>query len=158
MLPVYVFAFVGSVDSLRALLRRRTNERTATTAIGVCLLLLIVADFAPRVGWEQIQSEHDWYAAAMSKVRDTLPPGARVASMRGTHHSVHLGRPVFNLRFGITRARSVEAVEAVIDRYRIDTVMLSPAIPMDREPIAYFRRRYGKPESVGEMLIWRVQD
>jgi hypothetical protein len=36
--------------------------------------------------------------------------------------------------------------------------MLSPAIPMDRAPIAYFRHRYGKPESVGEMLIWRVRD
>ena len=158
MLPVYVVAFVGSVDSLRTLLRRKTNERMATAAMGVCLLLLIVADFAPRAGWEQIRSEHAWYAAAMSKVRDALPPGARIASMRGMHYSVHLGRPVFNLHFGIARARSVEAAEAVIDRHRIDTVMLSPAIPMDRAPIAYFRHRYGKPESVGEMLIWRVRD
>jgi hypothetical protein len=158
MLPVYVFAFVGSIDSLRALLRRRTNERVATTAIGVCLLLLIVADFAPRAGWEKIRSEHAWYAAAMSKVRDALPPGARIASMRGTHYSVHLGRPVFNLRFGIARGSSVEGAEAVIDRYRIDTVMLSSAIPMDEAPIAYFQRRYGKPESVGEMLIWHVRD
>jgi hypothetical protein len=158
MLPVYVFAFVGSVDSLRALLRRRTNERTTTAAIGVCLLLLIVADFAPRAGWEQIRSEHAWYAAAMSKVRDALPPDARIASMRGMHYSVHLGRPVFNLRFGIARARGVEGAEAVIDRHRIDTVMLSPTIPTDRAPIAYFRHRYGTPESVGEMLIWRVRD
>jgi hypothetical protein len=158
MLPVYVIAFVGGVDSLRTLLRRRTNERMATAALGVCLLLLIVADFAPRAGWEQIRSEHTWYAAAMSKVRGTLPPDARIASMRGMHYSVHLGRPVFNLRFGIARARNVEAAEAVIDRHRIDTVMLSPAVPMDRAPIAYFRHRYGKPESVGEMLIWRVRD
>jgi hypothetical protein len=158
MLPVYIVAFVGSVDSLRALLRRRTNERMATTAIGACLLLLIAADFAPRGGWEQIRSEHARYAAAVSKVRDALPPGARIASMRGMHYSVHLGRPVFNLRFGIARARNVEGAEAVIDRHRIDTVMLSPAIPMDRAPIAYFRGRYGKPESVGEMLIWRVRN
>jgi hypothetical protein len=78
--------------------------------------------------------------------------------MRGTHYSVFLGRPVFNLRFGIARGGSVEAAEAVIDRHRIDTVMLSPAIPMDGVPIAYFRRRYGEPEPVGEMLIWRVRD
>jgi len=158
MLPVYVFAFVASIDSLRALLRRRTSERMATTAIGACLLLLIVVDFAPRAGWEQIRSEHAWHAAAMSKARDALPPDARIASMRGMHHSVHLGRPVFNLRFGIARGHGAEGAEAVIDRYRIDTVMLSPAIQMDRAPIAYFRHRYGKPESVGEMLIWRVRD
>jgi hypothetical protein len=158
MLPVYVVAFVGCVDSLRTLLRRKTNERMATAAMGVCLLLLIVADFSPRAGWEQIRSEHAWYAAAMSKVRDALPSGARIASMRGMHYSVHLGRPVFNLHFGIARARSVEAAEAVIDRHDIDTVMLSPAVPMDGAPIAYFRHRYGKPESVGEMLIWRVRD
>jgi hypothetical protein len=158
MLPVYIVAFVGSIDSLRTLLLRKTNERMATAAMGVCLLLLIVADFSPRAGWEQIRSEHAWHAAAMSKVRDALPSGARIASMRGMHYSVHLGRPVFNLHFGIARARSVEAAEAVIDRHRIDTVMLSPAIQMDRAPIAYFRHRYGKPESVGEMLIWRVRD
>jgi len=158
MLPVYVFAFVGSVDSLRALLQRKTSERVATAAIGACLLLWIVADFAPRAGWEEFRSEHAWYAEAMSKVRDALPPDARIASMLGTHYSVHLGRPIFNLRFGIARAHSVEAAEAVIDRHRIDTVMLSPAIPMDRALITYFRQRYGRPESVGEMLIWRVRD
>jgi len=158
MLPVYVFGFVGSVDSLRALLRRRTNERMATAAIAVGLLLVIATDFAPRAGWEQIRSEHAWYAAAMSKVRAALPPDARIASMRGAHYSVHLGRPVFNLRFGIARAGSTGGAEAVIDRHRIDTVMLSPAIPLDRAAIAYFRRRYGKPVSVGEMLIWRVRD
>ena len=158
MLPVYVFAFVGSIDSLRALLRRKMNERVATVATGACLLLLIVVDFAPRAGWEQIRSEHEWYAEAMSKVRDALPPDARIASVRGMHHSVHLGRPVFNLRFGIVRAHSVEGAEAVIDHHHIDTVMLSPAIPTDRAAIAYFRSRYGKPEPVGEMLIWRVRD
>ena len=57
MLPVYVFAFVASVDSLRALLRRKLNERAATVATGACLLLLIVVDFAPRAGWERFVKE-----------------------------------------------------------------------------------------------------
>jgi len=158
MLPIYIIAFAASVDSFSAVLRLRLGQRMTTGLIGFCLIVWIGADLAPRAGWEQIQRTHEWYNTSMTKLSDVLPPDARLASMRGMHYGVHLGCPVFNLRFGVERARSVEAVEAVIDRHRIDTVMLSPAIPMDQAPIEYFRRRYGEPETMEEMLIWRVRE
>ena len=49
-----------------------------------------------------------------------------------------------------------DAADGVIERNRIDTIVLSNRTPLDRQFGEYFRRRYGEPERTGPALIFRV--
>jgi len=90
-------------------------------------------------------------------VRDRLGAEDRLASARGPLWSVYLDRPVYNLRHAIRRAGRVEAAEAVLDRYGIDQVLLSPADPDDAPLVPYFTRVYGAGSAVGSARLWRVR-
>jgi hypothetical protein len=51
----------------------------------------------------------------------------------------------------------VDAVEGIIDKYELNTVVLSPLVPPDRMLVAYFMDRYGPGTPAGPALVWRVR-
>ena len=66
-----------------------------------------------------------------------------LASNRPWHYAVLMDRHVYALEFVIRRSNEPEEVEALIDRYGIDTVLLSPAGDKDRDVLPYFEAVYG---------------
>ena len=44
----------------------------------------------------------------------------------------------------------------MIERNRIDTIVLSDRTELDRQFAEYFTSRLGPPERVGPALIWRI--
>ena len=66
-----------------------------------------------------------------------------------------MDRPVYAFEFAVQRS-GPEAIEAVIDKYGIDTVVLSPIRRKDRELIPYFDKRYAAPtDSIAR--VYRVR-
>jgi hypothetical protein len=55
------------------------------------------------------------------------------------------------------RAGEIEAVEEVIDKYGINTLVLFGDKKMEREVLAYARSRYSPAESVGTGYLFRVR-
>jgi hypothetical protein len=81
-----------------------------------------------------------------------------VASAHGFFYSVYLKRPVYSLSLAARRAGHVDAVEQVIDRYGIDTVVLSPVIPVEKRLLGYIDARYDAIDRAGTSLIFPVRE
>ena len=82
---------------------------------------------------------------------------ARVAAPIGWHLSVYLDRPVYSLLFAVRRADDVGAVEPVIDKYRVNTVILWSAIPADQSMIPYFQKNYEGEATAAGGHLYRVR-
>ncbi len=157
VIPVYVIAFSAMVEVLADLLRRTAGARVAALAAPALLLLLIAHDFEPRQNWGEIEEKHRAYAAIAASLKPGLQEDARLGSFRGFHHSVYLERPVYSLIHSIGRAGRVDAVEELIDKYGINTILLSPLDPQDRTIAPYFQQRYGSGMKAASALVWRVR-
>jgi hypothetical protein len=48
-------------------------------------------------------------------------------------------------------------VEEIIDKYDLNTIVLSPVVTRDANLAVYFQKRYGAPETVGQAYLWRVR-
>jgi len=157
VLPVFVFALAASVEVLRGLTLRLAGARAATLVPALALLLLIAVDFAPRHEWKTIESRHQEFTATASAIEPVIEADSRLGAGQGFHYGVYLDRPVYSLMHAVRRARTPEAAEAVIDRYGLDTVVLSPLVPADRPFFAYFTARYGPGTTAGSARVWRVR-
>ena len=82
---------------------------------------------------------------------------AVLAAGQGFHYGVYLDRPVVSLVHAVRRAHRRDAAEQIIDRYGVNTVVLSPLVEPDRRLAPYFIRRYGPGEPAGEARVWRVR-
>ena len=68
--------------------------------------------------------------------------------------SVYLGKPVPTLKIGIRRARALDAIEEIVDKYDVNTVVLPSRFgPAYR----YVEARYGAGQPVGGSVFWRVR-
>jgi len=155
-LPVYVFALAATVEVLRDL-SRRVGARAALIVPALVLLLLIVVDFKPRHGWDEIEARHRAFGDLAQSVDAVLQPQARLGAGQGFHYGVYLERPVYSLTHAARRAGRLEAAERIIDRYELNTIVLSTLVPADRPFVPYFTRRYGPGEPAGPALVWRVR-
>jgi hypothetical protein len=156
-LPVFVFALAATVEVLRDLARRFGGARAGIYVPAAALLLLIAVDFAPRHDWEAIRGRHREFTSLASAVEEVVEPDARLAAGQGFHYDVYLERPVYNLMHAVRRAGRFDAAEAIIDKYDIDSVVLSPHVPQDRVLMPYFAGRYGPGTPAGAALVWRVR-
>jgi hypothetical protein len=156
-LPVFVFALAATVEVLGDLARRFAGTKAGTWVPAAALLLLIAVDFAPRHDWEAIRARHRELTALASAVEQALEPDARLAAGQGFHYGVYLERPVYNLMHAVRRAGRLDAAEDIIDKYDLDTVVLSPLMPQDRALIPYFAGRYGPGTPAGSAFVWRVR-
>ena len=55
------------------------------------------------------------------------------------------------------RAQSPEGAEQMIDKYGLDTIVLSPLVGREPSLMPYFEGRYGEPLRMGPGLVWRVR-
>jgi hypothetical protein len=157
VLPVYLLALPASVDTLLALARRVLPRPAAAATIGAALVLLIAADVSPRRGWDAIERRHRHWVAIAAELQAALPPGAVLATAKGFHLTVYLERPVYSLLFAVWRVGDPEVVEELIERYGIDTVILTPGLRDDAPLVPYFLSRYGEPRRIGPCLLFSVR-
>ena len=157
ILPFFVFALAATVEVLRDLAGRFGGPRAATWVPAGALLLLIAIDMKPHKDWRTIAERHREFASVAASVESILAPDARLAAGQGFHYGVYLDRPVVSLVHAVRRAHRRDAAEQIIDRYGVNTVVLSPLIEPDRRLAPYFIRRYGPGEPAGEARVWRVR-
>lgn len=124
----------------------------------VLVLLLAIADFAPRERWAEIEREHRAWEDLSARLAPILPADARVAvpSASGPM-SIHLDRPVYTLLFGWQRRGGMEGAEEVIERHAIDTVVIVPWTEADRAMLPYFEERYPVIARAGDAVVLRVR-
>lgn len=170
LLPLLVLALAATVEALGDLGRlcaRGAPEPRRKLAgellAGAALVALLVLDFAPRKGWDEIEEQHDRLQAITAGFARELGPESRLASNRSWHYAVLLERPVYALEFvvkrNLDRVRNVvdvESIEELLDRYEIDRVLLSPKWTKDRELLPYFEGRYG-PTLDPTSRVYRVR-
>jgi 4-amino-4-deoxy-L-arabinose transferase-like glycosyltransferase len=165
ILPVYVIVLPAVVEALRDLLRRLAGARAATTVLAVALLALIVADFAPRDGWAEIERRHRTFAEHCAVVDSLLAPDARLGSTVGRHYSVFLDRPVHGLLQPLQNSKDPADVEALIDRYGLNTIVMSGLVRAGlpsrnragtRRLLRYLRETYEEVEA-GGASVFRVR-
>lgn len=160
MLPVYVLCVPAAADLLLAFASRRFAPGIARALVAAALLTLALVDFRPRAGWRELEQEHAAFEALSAELGPRLAPGDVLAApMKGWYFSVFLDRPVYSLYFAWDRKRDMRAVEALIDRYGIDTVLLSQWTDVAGKPmLPYFQARYPRIERVATGAIARVRD
>jgi hypothetical protein len=158
VLPVYALSLAATVELLHSVGKRALGHSAATLTVASALCLLIVNDWNPRRNWPEIESTHRMMSENSRDLEQTLDPEACVASAQGFFYSVYLKRPVYSLSLAARRAGHVDAVEQVIDRYGIDTVVLSPAIPVEQRLLGYIDARYDAVARAGTSLVFPVRE
>jgi hypothetical protein len=157
VLGVWLIAFPAVVECVASLTARATDPRVARLVATTLVLALAVVDASPRRGWRELEIAHEAYARVAAGFAAGLAPDARVAAPIGWHYAVFLERPVYSLFFAVRRADDVAAVERVIDKYDIDTVVLWSGVPADQAMLAYFLERYRGEPVPGGGLVFRVR-
>ena len=76
--------------------------------------------------------------------------------MRGRIEAM-LDRPIVTLNTAIQRARDLSAMEAMFDKYGVDTVF-APDGPEGEVTGRYLRERYGAGQDIGSSRLWRVRE
>jgi hypothetical protein len=156
LLPVAAFGLAALADVVHGTVRRFAGARAATVVIAAALLALLVVDFGPRRDWDRIERRHQAYRALADTIERRVAPGDTLATMAGSNFEVFLERPVFNLRYA-QRREGFPAVVALIEKYGIDVVFLTPRVSIDRNPLQAFRSRYGAPEPDESVFFFRVR-
>lgn len=157
VLPVFALVLGCVAEALRDAIARFAPPRAATGAVAAGLLVLVVADLPPRRHWDRIEARHRRFTAGAAAIAEAVGPEARLASGFGWHLNVYLGRPVYTLAYAVGRAGHMAAAETVIDRYGIDTVVLSNTARPDRALLAWFAARYPAAGEAGDWSIFRVR-
>jgi hypothetical protein len=156
VLPLYLLTLPAAAEVVRDLTARAAGARVATPLVAALLLVLIGIDFSPRRHWDLIEQQHREYAELARAVNAAVEPDARLGAVSGSHYSVFLERPVYSIQFLVRRKQSLEAAEDVIERDRLDAIVLSDRTPLDRQFAEYFGQRLGPPERAGPALIFRL--
>ncbi len=158
LLPLFAIAVASTAWMLRDLACRLAPARFAESAFVVVALACAVVDFAPRQDWEGIEWQHRSLVARADAVRLAAPPEARLATALGFHDTLFLERPVYSLALAVRRTGSPEAIEAVIDRYGVDTLILSASDTAESSLLGFVRSRY--PDGVeiaADLFLIRVR-
>jgi 4-amino-4-deoxy-L-arabinose transferase-like glycosyltransferase len=155
LLPVFALALASLIELLRDGVARLAGPRGGTTVAALACLGWLALDWAPHDGWSEIEGLHRAQTAFAREVLTRLPPDARLGAWRGWHHAVYLDRPVYSFEQACGRAgrpTDATAIEGLIAKYGLDTVMLSelglPASVQreEREFAAFVAERYGGPK------------
>jgi 4-amino-4-deoxy-L-arabinose transferase-like glycosyltransferase len=152
MLPVFAIALAATVEMTRHVARRLSTERRATALTAAAVLVVGLLDFAPRRDWREIEARHRGLLARAGAIARAVPAGARLGTAFGFHDTVYLGRPVYSLALAVRRAGTPAAVEAVVDRYRLDTLYFSANERVDRRILDDLRGRYPEPLAIADQL------
>ena len=150
VLPLFLLTLPAAVEVVRDLVARAAGPRAGAALVAAALLALIAIDFSPRRYWDLIERQHREFGELSRAVAGAVGPDARLGAVVGSHYSVFLERPVYSIQVVAWRKKSLEAADGVIERNRIDTIVLSDRTPLDRQFAEYFgaalrRARAGGP-------------
>lgn len=158
LLPVYALGLAAALEGLRDLGRRLAGARAGLGLAALAGVALLVADWHPRQGWEEVRVLHEAYRAQADAVRARLarePRGdsAVLGAYRPWHHAVYLERDVWGLEQFVRRAGGdPSAAREPIERYGLDHLLLTPlGLPgsvqrEERELAAWVARTFGVPD------------
>jgi 4-amino-4-deoxy-L-arabinose transferase-like glycosyltransferase len=143
LMPVYALAFPATLELARDLGTRVAGERPGTTAATLACLVVLAVDVDPRADWDRIERQHRAFLDIAGGAERALAPDARIGAPVSWHYSVYLGRPVWSLQWAAWRARNdgsdpVRALRDVVERYDLNTVVLSPLVPTDLNFMEFF--------------------
>lgn len=158
LLPVAVLLLPQLVAALRRILSRFIAASQATMVVAALLVLLFVADFSPRKGWDEIEATHVRLQNLVRELVVELPADAKLATIRGFHLTMLMEQPVYSLRWAYRLALGMEGVDAVVDRYGVNTVLLDPEVNLDAKSEALFVEHYGAGMQIGGVRIIRVRE
>ncbi len=158
LLPIYALALPAAAEmlcDLIGLVRKSAGKPLA--AVG--LLALSAADFHPHFGWQEVEQGHTRLERAKRRIQAWSEPDAVFASGRAWHLGVLLEQPVYALEFTWLRDPRPRAIEALIDRYGINTVVLTNWEARDRMlQNQYIDRKYQKTkQSDAYVSVYRVR-
>jgi hypothetical protein len=164
LLPVWVIAWPALFETLGDGLRRTVGERAARRAVPAAILLWAVVHFHPHAGWDAIRAEDESFRARCDALAARLPEDARLGAHVGWHWAAYLDRPVFGLRYHTLRVGDPgRGLEEMVDKYRLNTVIVEPDHPGERGTWRYLLRRYGDGtegggfERIGSLAVVRVR-
>lgn len=155
--PIYIVAITDAAEVGRDLGLRVAGRCVATIVVAAAVLAIVVHDFCPRCGWGGIEQRHHDLFVDCSTIESLLAPDARIATPHDWRYEVCLERPVFNLLFAARRSNRMADVEEMLDKYGINTVVLSRSKPTDRSYLRYFMRRFESRHELGEIIVLRVR-
>ena len=158
LLPIFVLLVPALTEALYRLVCRCVGRRWATGLVAGLLVAVVFADFSPRCGWTEIEARHLRMASVSRALERELPPDARLATVRGFHYAMLMDRPVYSLRWAHRLGEGSQGIEAVIDRHRINTLLLDPEVRLDRESEALLVERYGEGRRIAGVRVIRVRD
>jgi len=155
-LPLFIFGLAATAEFARDMLQKVGGVRVATLVVGGALMALLIVDLPPLRNLEEIRARDVAFIEMMREVYPQLLEDARLAAGQGFHYSAYLSKPVYSLMH-VARRGGSPAVESLIDRHGINTVLLSPLVPPDRALMDYFLKQYGPGTEAGPARIWRVR-
>lgn len=157
-LPMYVIGLAAWAEVHLALATRFLGPARARGVLAVALLALTALDFQPRKDWDVREQEFARQTAQARAFAERLAPDARLGARVGWHYALLLDRPVWSLRFAIDRSpkRNVAALEEVIQRYELNTLLIGPD-KIESFYLPYLMSRYGQGERAGEGWVFRVR-
>jgi hypothetical protein len=157
-MPMYLVGLAAWAEVHLALVARFLRPTRARAVITAALLALTALDFEGRSSRSEIEQEFERERAQARAFAEAVPPDARLGARVGWHYALLLDRPVWSLRFAIDRSpkRNVAAMEDVIDKYGLDTVLIGPS-KIESFYMPYLTATYGKGERAGEGWVFRVR-
>jgi len=156
-LPILVLSIASATVLAHGALARRAGPRRAAAVLSVLALGLTALEFRPRAAWPEIERRHRHYAEACTALGPYVEPGQSLASGLGWHYSVFLDRPVYSLYWAARRKRAGAAAEDVIERYGVEMVILSTALPFGRLFMPHFEQRYPLVAQWGDTYLFRAR-
>jgi 4-amino-4-deoxy-L-arabinose transferase-like glycosyltransferase len=156
-LPIFVLSIASAAALAHGALARRAGTRRAAAVLTVLVLALAALGFRPRAAWPDIERRHRDFAEACAALGPHVEPGQTLASGLGWHYSVFLDRPVYSLYWAARRQRVTAAAEDVIDRYGVEMVLLSTALPFGRLFMPHFENRYPLVAQWEHTYLFRVR-
>jgi len=159
VLPFFILALAALVEAVRDILGRLPGGRFAAVPLALVMALLFMNDFQPRHDWDRVEEDFRTLENQCAAVETCLEPDARLGTGHNWMYSVLLERPVASLFFRMHRqGDDVLAVEGVIDKYDLNTIVLSPARGIDRKLIPYFQEHYpATMRMAGQLHVFRVR-
>ena len=158
LLPVFVVLVPLVAMATHRLLSAILGKAGASVSVAVVLAAICVADFAPRAQWNEIEARHQRSSRIADSLRAALPADSRLATVRGFHLHAMLDQPVYSLRWGYRLGAGMAGIDAVIDRYGVNTLVFDSQSKLDSEYEPALVAKYGAPTAVGEVRVLRVRD
>jgi len=157
-LPLFVIGLAAWAETSADLAARFLGRTRARAVVAAVLLALAALDFQPQNERDLRAREFASEEAQARAFAAHLGADSRAAERVSWHYALLHGRPVWSLRFAIDRdpERNVAAIEGVIDRYGLDTVLVGPA-KIESFYLPYLQARYGPGARAGEGWVFRVR-